>query len=124
MRCQEAEAAVSLIGRRALDAMRQGILSAAPLEPAALHLATCFLFFFAALFLAYGVIVPYFPVWLNAKGLAPFEISTIVAAPLFVRVFFTPALGLLADRHENKRRDKDALAWSGLALVLIVSQLS
>ena len=27
--------------------------------------------FFAALFLAYGVVVPYFPVWLHARGLDP-----------------------------------------------------
>ncbi len=115
---------MSLFGRRALGALRSGVLSAAPLDPAALHLATRISFFFAALFLAYGVIVPYFPVWLHSKGLAPFEIATITAAPLFVRVFFTPALGLLADRLGNYRSVIVALAWSGLALVLIVSQLS
>ena len=38
--------------------------------------------FFGAIFLAYGVIVPYFPVWLHARGLTPIEISTV--APLGV----------------------------------------
>jgi PPP family 3-phenylpropionic acid transporter len=78
-------------------------------------------FFFAALFLAYGVILPYFPVWLNAKGLTPLEISTITAAPLFVRVLFTPCVGMLADRLGDYRRVIVALAWGGLALVLILS---
>ncbi len=78
-------------------------------------------FFFAALFLAYGVILPYFPVWLNAKGLTPLEISTITAAPLFVRVLFTPFVGMLADRLGNYRRVIVALAWGALTLVLILS---
>ncbi len=54
--------------------------------------------FFGAIFLAYGVIVPYFPVWLHARGLTPIEISIVTAAPLFVRLLFTPAVLLLADR--------------------------
>jgi len=77
--------------------------------------------FFASLFLAYGVILPYFPVWLDSKGLTPVEIATITAAPLFVRVLFTPSVGLLADRLENYRVVIIALAWSALTLALVVS---
>ena len=62
---------MSLFGKRALGVLRSGFL-AAPSDAGAQHLATRISFFFAALFLAYGVIVPYFPVWLNSKGLAPF----------------------------------------------------
>ena len=79
--------------------------------------------FFSALFLAYGVILPYFPVWLHAKGLSPIEIATITAAPLFVRVAFTPAIGLLADRLANYRLVIIGLAWSAVGLVLVVSTL-
>ncbi len=79
--------------------------------------------FFAALFLAYGVIVPYFPVWLHAKGLSPIEISTITAAPLFVRVVFTPSMGMLADRLANYRLVIVTLAWCALALALVLSNL-
>ena len=46
--------------------------------------------FFGALFLAYGVVVPYFPVWLDARGLDPLQISTVTALPLFVRLVVTP----------------------------------
>jgi PPP family 3-phenylpropionic acid transporter len=119
---------VSLFGRRARGWVATGVLGtgalSAPLDAAALLLGTRVSLFFAALFLAYGVIVPYFPVWLNSKGLAPFEIATITAAPLFVRVLFTPALGLLADRLGNYRRVIVALAWIGLALILVVSRLA
>ncbi len=79
--------------------------------------------FFAALFLAYGVVLPYFPVWLNSKGLSPIEISTVTAAPLFVRVLFTPTVGLLADRLANHRLVIIVLAWSALGLALVVSSL-
>ncbi len=79
--------------------------------------------FFSALFLANGVILPYFPVWLHAKGLSPVEISTITAAPLFVRVVFTPAVGLLADRLANYRLVLVALAWSAFALAIVLTML-
>jgi PPP family 3-phenylpropionic acid transporter len=91
---------------------------------AALPLAVTISLFYAALFLAYGVIVPYFPVWLHAKGLSPVEISTITAAPLLVRVLFTPSMGLLADRLGNYRLIIVTLAWSALGLALLVSSLA
>ncbi len=74
--------------------------------------------FFGALFLAYGVVVPYFPVWLNARGLDPLQISTVTALPLFIRLLVTPSIGLLADRLGNYRLVIVTLAWSALALIL------
>ena len=69
------------------------------------------------------MIVPYFPVWLHARGLTPVEISIITASPLFLRVLFTPCVGLLADRVGNYRLVIVTLAWSALALVLALSVL-
>ncbi len=80
--------------------------------------------YFGAVFLAYGVVVPYFPVWLHARGLSPVEISTVTAAPLFVRVLFTPSVLLLADRLENYRAVLVAMSWSALGLVLATSAIS
>ena len=74
--------------------------------------------FFAALFLAYGVVVPYFPVWLHARGLDPLQISTVTALPLFIRLLVTPSIGLLADRIGNYRLVIVTLAWTALALVV------
>ena len=73
--------------------------------------------FFGALFLAYGVVVPYFPVWLDARGLDPLQISTVTALPLFVRLLVTPSIGLLADRLGNYRLVIVTLAWGALALI-------
>jgi PPP family 3-phenylpropionic acid transporter len=77
--------------------------------------------FFGALFLAYGVVVPYFPVWLNARGLDPLQISTVTALPLFIRLLVTPSIGLLADRLGNYRLVIVTLAWSALAFILALS---
>jgi len=80
--------------------------------------------YFGAVFLAYGVVVPYFPVWLHARGLSPVEISTVTAAPLFVRVLFTPAVLMLADRLQNYRAVIIAMSWCALALALAASAVS
>jgi PPP family 3-phenylpropionic acid transporter len=74
--------------------------------------------FFGALFLAYGVVVPYFPVWLHSRGLDPFQISTITAAPLFLRTLVTPSIGLLADRLGDYRAVIMGLAWGAFAMIL------
>lgn len=79
--------------------------------------------FFGALFLIYGFFVPYLPVWLDSRGLTPTEISIVVAAPFLVRLIFTPAVAALADRLGNYRRVVASLAWSGLAFVLLLSQM-
>lgn len=73
--------------------------------------------FFGAIFLAYGVVVPYFPVWLDARGLDPLQISTVTATPLFVRLLVTPGIGLLADRLGNYRLVIVSLAWVAFAMV-------
>lgn len=80
--------------------------------------------FFGAVFLALGSMLPYFPVWLHSRGLSPIAISTITAAPLFVRVVFTPAVGFLADRLANYRLVILTLSWSALGLALVASGLS
>lgn len=80
--------------------------------------------FFGALFLAYGVVVPYFPVWLDSRGLDPLEISTVTALPLFVRLIVTPSIGLLADRLGNYRLVIVTLAWCAMALIAGLSLVS
>ncbi len=79
--------------------------------------------FFGALFLIYGVFVPYLPVWLDSRGLSPTEISVVVAGPFLVRLVFTPAVAGFADRLGNYRLVVVMLAWSGLAFVLLLSQM-
>lgn len=67
--------------------------------------------FYGAIFLLIGFHLPYFPVWLNARGLSPGEIGIILSAPLAVRVFFTPVIAFCADRIGNHRLMLILLAW-------------
>jgi len=57
---------------------------------------------FATLFLAMGVHVPYFPVWLEGKGFSPNDIAIMLSLPMFVRVFTTPVITTLADRAPDR----------------------
>lgn len=79
--------------------------------------------FYAALFVVYGMHVPYTPVWLNWRGLSAAEISAVMAVPFFLRLLVTPTVALFADRHGAHRQILIALAWTSLASVLILSQV-
>lgn len=76
--------------------------------------------FYGALFLVAGTKLPYFPVWLNDRGLTTGEIAMVVAAPLFVRIAGTPAIGLAADMHGDRRRAVILLAWGAFAAFLLL----
>lgn len=78
--------------------------------------------FYGALFVVYGMHVPFMPLWLKWKGLSAGEISAIMAAPFFLRVAITPAVALFADRTGAHRAVMVRLAWAALILVLALSQ--
>jgi MFS transporter, PPP family, 3-phenylpropionic acid transporter len=79
---------------------------------------------FAAVCTVVGTQLPFYPVWLDWRGLGASEIAFITAAPLVVRVVVTPALAFAADRFGDHRRFLIALAWAALAMVLVLAQLS
>lgn len=76
----------------ATPAIRSGLSSAARLS----------LFFFT-IFLCLGVYMPFFPVWLAAKGLEADEIAIVLAVPMVVRILTTPFTGAFADRMKEPR---------------------
>ncbi len=78
--------------------------------------------FYGALFVVYGMHVPYTPVWLDWRGLSAGEISAVMAAPFFLRLLITPAIALAADRNGNHRQVLIALAWASLLIALALSQ--
>ena len=78
--------------------------------------------FYGAVFIIYGTNVPFMPVWLDWCGLNAGEISAVMAAPLFLRVFVTPTVAVAADREGAHRIYLIGLAWLGLAFVLALSQ--
>ena len=59
--------------------------------------------FYAALFVALGVQLPFLPVWLAAKGLDADMIGIVLAIPMIVRVFAIPLATRPADRHDALR---------------------
>lgn len=54
-------------------------------------------FLFAAHLGGFGIQLPFFPVWLNAKGFDPFWIGLILAVPILTRTIVTGPLTALAD---------------------------
>jgi MFS transporter, PPP family, 3-phenylpropionic acid transporter len=59
--------------------------------------------YYAALFMALGVQLPFLPVWLAAKGLDPASVGVVLAIPMVVRVFAIPLVARAADRHNALR---------------------
>jgi MFS transporter, PPP family, 3-phenylpropionic acid transporter len=60
--------------------------------------------FYAGLFVVVGIQLPFFPVWLQAKGLDAEAIGIVVATPILVRVVAVPLAARLADRRGALRR--------------------
>ena len=75
---------------------------------------------FGALFLAIGVYMPFFPVFLAARGLSPEVIGIAIAIPTLVKLVVLPPAGWLWDRIDRPRTILAALglgAAAGFALV-------
>lgn len=58
---------------------------------------------YAAIFVMTGIQLPFFPVWLKAKGLDAQMIGAVLAIPLFVRVFAIVGVARAADRYDRLR---------------------
>lgn len=102
-------------GSSAPGAAGSGAGSSGPSDAEGMRIAL----FYAALFLVYGVQVPYLPVWLDWKGLTAAEVAFIAAAPFFVRVVVTPVVSLLADALSIHR--SLVIGTTAIALVAAVA---
>jgi PPP family 3-phenylpropionic acid transporter len=58
---------------------------------------------YAAIFVMGGIQLPFFPVWLKAKGLDPGMIGVVLAAPMIVRLVAIPVAARTADRRDALR---------------------
>ena len=58
----------------------------------------------AASFFGHGFYLPFFPLWLQSKGLDPALIGLVVALPIIVRIMATAPLLSLADKSFGARR--------------------
>ena len=93
------------------------------LAPARSRFAARIAAFYGALFVIYGMHTPYTPVWFDSLGLTAGEISTILAAPFFIRLAVTPGIAHAADRGNAHRLVLICLAWVSLGLALALSQM-
>lgn len=97
-------------------------MSLPPLQPEQLvkprHFEFRISLIFAALFIPLGVHLPYFPLWLEAKGFDAEEIGIILAAPMFLRILTTPVLTALADRARDRANVLIVLVVASLVLSL------
>jgi PPP family 3-phenylpropionic acid transporter len=76
--------------------------------------------FYGAHFLVLGMSMPFFPLWLAAKGLDAGAIGIVLAAPMIARMATTPLLTGVADRFDALRGTLMAAAMAlplGYALV-------
>ncbi len=60
--------------------------------------------FYFAYFAMMGVIIPYWPVWLQSRGLSAVEIGIVLAASRWLSVGTTPLIAQFADRRGESRR--------------------
>ncbi len=77
-------------------------------------------FLYAALFLVVGCYLPYMPVWLHWRDLDANAIAVLLAAPLFARILFTPAISFAADWSGARRTVLIFLAWGTLLSFLLL----
>ena len=77
--------------------------------------------FYAALFVLSGIVLPFFPVWLKAKGVDAALIGITLAAPQILRVLAIPVVTRQADRRDALRGTLVMLSGLGLAGYCAVS---
>ncbi|MEJ2377314.1 MAG: MFS transporter [Pseudolabrys sp.] len=70
---------------------------------------------YAALFMGIGIQMPFFPVWLKARGLDAGMIGVVLAAPLVARLIAIPLVTRQADRRDALRA---AIALASAASVV------
>jgi len=76
---------------------------------------------YVALFLAIGVFLPYFPVWLAARGFSTAAIASLIAAQIAVRVVASPVAGWIADRSGRRPQVLAVLASLAAASALVLA---
>lgn len=92
-----------------------------PAGSAGLGFAVRLALFYAAMFLIYGIQIPFLPVWLDWRGLTAAQIGIASSAPYFIRCIVTPAVAVVADRTGLHRQLIIVSAAVSLAAVLALA---
>lgn len=78
------------------------------------HMALRISLFYAAVFLVIGILLPFWPVWLSARGLDASEIGLLLSATMWIRALTNPVLAQMADRRGRPDRMLVLLGWGAL----------
>jgi PPP family 3-phenylpropionic acid transporter len=76
--------------------------------------------FYAAYFLFGGVQLPFFPLWLEARGLDARTIGLVIAVPALLRIIATPIIAHQADRYRAIKTTLVAGSAVGLCAMAVV----
>ena len=76
--------------------------------------------FYAGIFITGGIQLPFFPVWLKAKGLDPQMIGLVLAAPIVARMIAVPLVARAADRRDALRAAIIGSSFLGVAGFVLV----
>jgi len=76
--------------------------------------------FYAGIFIMGGIQMPFFPVWLKAKGLDPQMMGLVLAAPIVARLIAVPLVARAADRREALRAAIIVASFLGVAGYVLV----
>jgi len=60
--------------------------------------------FYIAIFFVIGCMMPYWPVWLQARGMTGVEIGILTAIPILGKVIFSPLFASLGDKLGERKR--------------------
>jgi PPP family 3-phenylpropionic acid transporter len=77
--------------------------------------------FYGAYFLVIGIYMPYWPLWLDAKGLSPVEIGWVLAAAFWIKIAAQPTIARLADWRGRTRWLTTGLMALAAAAFLVIS---
>jgi PPP family 3-phenylpropionic acid transporter len=76
--------------------------------------------FYAAYFLFGGIQLPFFPVWLEARGLDAATIGLVITAPTIARIVAVPVITRSADRHRAIKATLVIISAAGtLAMTMV-----
>ena len=75
---------------------------------------------YAGIFVMGGIQLPFFPVWLKAKGLDPQMIGMVLAAPIVARLIAVPLVARTADRRDAVRAAIIVTSFLGVAGYVLV----
>lgn len=80
--------------------------------------------YFASMFVIYGVLIPFLPVWLDGRGLDVNEVAIVTAVPFILRLAVTPSVAIFADRIGNHRTLIIASAWAAFAASVLLGTMN